>query len=68
MDFFKGQRQTLMFSATMPKKFAQFAKSAMVSDCLNQWPVHLPMANCGARDWEMVREGGSEREWEWEWA
>lgn len=27
---FKGQRQTLLFSATMPKKIQNFAKSALV--------------------------------------
>ncbi len=30
ISFFKGQRQTLLFSATMPLKIAQFAKSALV--------------------------------------
>jgi ATP-dependent RNA helicase DDX41 len=30
MSFFKGQRQTLMFSATMPAKIKAFAESALV--------------------------------------
>lgn len=30
MDHFSGQRQTLLFSATMPKKIQNFAKSALV--------------------------------------
>ncbi len=30
ISFFKAQRQTLLFSATMPLKIAQFAKSALV--------------------------------------
>ena len=29
-SFFKGQRQTLLFSATMPKKIQNFAKNALV--------------------------------------
>ncbi|KAH7722522.1 putative DEAD box protein-box ATP-dependent RNA helicase 35 [Aphelenchoides avenae] len=29
-SYFKGQRQTLLFSATMPKKIQNFAKSALV--------------------------------------
>ena len=29
MSFFKGQRQTLMFSATMPAKIKAFAESAL---------------------------------------
>ena len=29
-SFFKDQRQTLLFSATMPKKIQNFAKSALV--------------------------------------
>jgi superfamily II DNA/RNA helicase len=30
MDHFTSQRQTLLFSATMPKKIQNFAKSALV--------------------------------------
>ena len=30
MSYFKGQRQTVMFSATMPVKIKEFAKSALV--------------------------------------
>jgi ATP-dependent RNA helicase DDX41 len=33
INFFSNQRQTLLFSATMPKKIQQFAKSALV--CLH---------------------------------
>ena len=33
MDFFGGQRQTLMFSATMPKKIQNFAQTALVRWC-----------------------------------
>lgn len=30
MSYFKGQRQTVMFSATMPVKIKDFAKSALI--------------------------------------
>ncbi|CAF5086973.1 unnamed protein product, partial [Rotaria socialis] len=30
ISHFKAQRQTLLFSATMPKKIQNFAKSALV--------------------------------------
>lgn len=30
MSYFKGQRQTVMFSATMPVKIKEFAKSALI--------------------------------------
>ena len=36
-SYFKQQRQTLLFSATMPKKIQNFARSALVrpSECTN---------------------------------
>jgi len=34
LSFFKGQRQTALFSATMPKKIEDFAKSALVQAIL----------------------------------
>lgn len=34
LSFFKAQRQTLLFSATMPKKIQNFAKSALVRPCI----------------------------------
>ena len=34
MSYFKGQRQTVMFSATMPIKIKEFAKSALVKVCI----------------------------------
>ena len=42
MSFFKSQRQTLLFSATMPLKIAQFAKSALVK------PVIVNVGRAGA--------------------
>lgn len=42
ISFFKHQRQTLLFSATMPLKIAQFAKSALVR------PVIVNVGRAGA--------------------
>lgn len=42
MSFFKAQRQTLLFSATMPIKIARFAKSALVK------PVLVNVGRAGA--------------------
>jgi ATP-dependent RNA helicase DDX41 len=42
MSFFPHQRQTLLFSATMPLKIAQFAKSALVR------PVIVNVGRAGA--------------------
>lgn len=41
-SFFKGQRQTLLFSATMPKKIQNFAKSALVK------PITINVGRAGA--------------------
>jgi len=41
-SFFKGQRQTLLFSATMPKKIQNFARSALVC------PVTVNVGRAGA--------------------
>lgn len=41
-SFFKGQRQTLLFSATMPKKIQNFARSALVK------PVTINVGRAGA--------------------
>jgi ATP-dependent RNA helicase DDX41 len=42
MSFFKSQRQTLMFSATMPAKIKTFAESALVD------PVEVNVGRAGA--------------------
>jgi ATP-dependent RNA helicase DDX41 len=41
-SFFKAQRQTLLFSATMPKKIQNFAKSALVK------PITVNVGRAGA--------------------
>ena len=41
-SFFRGQRQTLLFSATMPKKIQNFAKSALVK------PIVINVGRAGA--------------------
>lgn len=45
LSFFKSQRQTLMFSATMPAKIKTFAESALVD------PVEVNVGRAGARVW-----------------
>ncbi|VDP34061.1 unnamed protein product [Soboliphyme baturini] len=46
----KGQRQTLLFSATMPRKIQNFAKSALV------WPVVLNVGRAGAANMNVRQE------------
>lgn len=41
-SYFKGQRQTLLFSATMPLKIQNFAKSALVN------PITVNIGRAGA--------------------
>lgn len=43
LSFFKSQRQTLMFSATMPAKIKTFAESALVD------PVEVNVGRAGER-------------------
>uniref|UniRef100_A0A0B6ZNL0 RNA helicase n=1 Tax=Arion vulgaris TaxID=1028688 RepID=A0A0B6ZNL0_9EUPU len=49
-SYFKGQRQTLLFSATMPKKIQNFARSALVK------PVTVNVGRAGAASLEIVQE------------
>ncbi|GLV35872.1 abstrakt [Carabus blaptoides fortunei] len=49
-SFFKGQRQTLLFSATMPKKIQNFARSALVK------PVTINVGRAGAASMNVVQE------------
>eukprot|EP01135_Chromosphaera_perkinsii_P004807 Nk52_evm38s296 gene=Nk52_evmTU38s296 len=49
-SFFKGQRQTLLFSATMPKKIQDFAKSALVK------PIVVNVGRAGAASLNIVQE------------
>lgn len=41
LSFFQGQRQTLMFSATMPQNIKTFAESALVD------PVEINVGRAG---------------------
>nr|XP_054766241.1 probable ATP-dependent RNA helicase DDX41 [Lytechinus pictus] len=48
--YFKSQRQTLLFSATMPKKIQNFAKSALVR------PVTVNVGRAGAASLDVIQE------------
>jgi len=50
LSYFKDQRQTLLFSATMPKKIQNFAKSALVK------PVTVNVGRAGAANVDVVQE------------
>ncbi|UJR15219.1 hypothetical protein I4U23_002178 [Adineta vaga] len=50
MSHFKAQRQTLLFSATMPKKIQNFAKSALVK------PITINVGRAGAASLEVTQE------------
>ncbi|CAF0984427.1 unnamed protein product [Adineta ricciae] len=50
MSHFKAQRQTLLFSATMPKKIQNFAKSALVK------PITINVGRAGAASLEVKQE------------
>eukprot|EP00386_Alphamonas_edax_P006415 GDKI01020784.1.p1 GENE.GDKI01020784.1~~GDKI01020784.1.p1 ORF type:complete len:639 (+),score=179.31 GDKI01020784.1:89-2005(+) len=50
LDSFSHQRQTLLFSATMPKKIQEFAKSALVD------PVIVNVGRAGAANLDVVQE------------
>lgn len=45
----QGQRQTLLFSATMPKKIQNFAKSALVK------PVTINVGRAGAASLDVIQ-------------
>ena len=46
----QGQRQTLLFSATMPKKIQNFARSALVK------PITVNVGRAGAASLDVVQE------------
>ncbi|XP_076437039.1 putative ATP-dependent RNA helicase DDX41 isoform X2 [Babylonia areolata] len=48
-SYFRGQRQTLLFSATMPKKIQNFARSALVQ------PVTVNVGRAGAANLDVVQ-------------
>ena len=49
-DHFKAQRQTLLFSATMPTKIQKFARSALVK------PVVVNVGRAGAANLDVIQE------------
>jgi ATP-dependent RNA helicase DDX41 len=49
-SYFNGQRQTLLFSATMPKKIQNFARSALVK------PVTINVGRAGAASMNVIQE------------
>lgn len=49
-SYFNGQRQTLLFSATMPKKIQNFARSALVK------PVTINVGRAGAASKFVIQE------------
>ncbi|KAH0537698.1 ATP-dependent RNA helicase abstrakt [Cotesia glomerata] len=49
-SFFRGQRETLLFSATMPKKIQNFARSALVK------PVTINVGRAGAASINVTQE------------
>jgi len=49
-SYFTGQRQTLLFSATMPKKIQNFARSALVQ------PILVNVGRAGAASMNIVQE------------
>ncbi|XP_069139042.1 probable ATP-dependent RNA helicase DDX41 [Argopecten irradians] len=49
-SYFKSQRQTLLFSATMPKKIQNFARSALVK------PVTVNVGRAGAASLDVIQE------------
>jgi ATP-dependent RNA helicase DDX41 len=50
IDHLKSQRQTLLFSATMPEKIQKFAKSALVK------PVTVNVGRAGAANLDVIQE------------
>merc|ERR1712139_59078 len=50
LDHFRGQRQTLLFSATMPKKIQDFAKTALVD------PIVINVGRAGAANLDVIQE------------
>ncbi|KAJ3122870.1 hypothetical protein HK100_011807 [Physocladia obscura] len=50
MSYFKHQRQTLLFSATMPKKIQNFAKSALVQ------PIVVNVGRAGSASLDVIQE------------
>lgn len=49
-SYFQGQRQTLLFSATMPKKIQNFARSALVK------PITINLGRAGAASLNVIQD------------
>lgn len=50
MSYFKHQRQTILYSATMPKKIQNFARSALVQ------PIVVNVGRAGAASLDVIQE------------
>jgi len=50
LDNFRGQRQSLLFSATMPRKIQDFAKTALVD------PIVINVGRAGAANLDVIQE------------
>lgn len=50
LSYFKYQRQTILYSATMPKKIQDFARSALVQ------PVTVNVGRAGAANLDVIQE------------
>lgn len=50
LDHFRGQRQTLLFSATMPRKIQDFAKTALID------PIVINVGRAGAANLDVIQE------------
>ncbi|KAF9098906.1 DEAD-box ATP-dependent RNA helicase 35 [Mortierella sp. AD031] len=50
LSYFKNQRQTILYSATMPKKIQDFARSALVQ------PVTVNVGRAGAANLDVIQE------------
>ena len=50
MNHFKNQRQTLLFSATFPKKFQDFAKQTLIK------PIVVNVGRAGAANLDVIQE------------
>ena len=57
LSYFKSQRQTLMFSATMPIKVKAFAESALVD------PVTVNVGRAGAANLDVIQVRWSAASW-----
>ena len=57
LSYFKAQRQTLMFSATMPIKVKAFAESALVD------PVTVNVGRAGAANLDVIQVRWSVASW-----